>query len=120
MRLKLLQLLAAGLGTAGDAPAAARTNILRINSEDNRPYPGCSGDPLAQTPHLDRLAAQGGRCRRALKGAGWCIPRNPSPHETRPAAAVRRLVAGRRWLRLASGLTPEWWHRCGAGSAVRA
>jgi hypothetical protein len=43
--------------------ASERPNILRVTSEDNSPYLGCYGDPLAQTPHLDRLAEDGIRYR---------------------------------------------------------
>lgn len=34
-------------------------NILCIVSEDCPPKIGAYGDPVALTPHLDRLAAQG-------------------------------------------------------------
>lgn len=54
------------------AKAADRPNILWITSEDNSPYLGCYGDPLAVTPHLDRLAAQGVRYRRAFANAPVC------------------------------------------------
>jgi N-sulfoglucosamine sulfohydrolase len=51
---------------------ADRPNILWITSEDNSPYLGCYGDPLALTPNLDRLAAQGVRYRHALANAPVC------------------------------------------------
>ena len=54
------------------ADAAARPNILWITSEDNSPYLGCYGDPLAHTPHLDRLAAEGVRYRHAFANAPVC------------------------------------------------
>ncbi len=54
------------------AAAADRPNILWLTSEDNSPYLGCYGDPLAQTPHLDRLAAQGLRYRNAFANAPVC------------------------------------------------
>ncbi len=50
----------------------ARPNILWITSEDNSPYLGCYGDQLAQTPHLDRLAAEGVRYRFAFANAPVC------------------------------------------------
>ena len=69
-------LLAGGLAAAAaaaDSPgAAARPNILWITSEDNSPYLGCYGDPLAQTPHLDGLAAGGVRYRNAFANAPVC------------------------------------------------
>jgi arylsulfatase A-like enzyme len=52
--------------------AADRPNILWITSEDNSPYLGCYGDPQAQTPHLDRLAAEGVRYRHAFANAPVC------------------------------------------------
>jgi arylsulfatase A-like enzyme len=52
--------------------AADRPNILWITSEDNSPYLGCYGDALAQTPNLDRLAAQGLRYRRAFANGPVC------------------------------------------------
>jgi arylsulfatase A-like enzyme len=63
---------------AADAVAAVppdtadRPNILWITSEDNSPYLGCYGDPLAQTPHLDRLAAEGVRYRNAFANSPVC------------------------------------------------
>ena len=51
---------------------AERPNILWITSEDNSPYLGCYGDPLAQTPQLDRLASQGIRYRNAFANAPVC------------------------------------------------
>lgn len=54
------------------AAAAARPNILWITSEDNSPYLGCYGDPNAETPHLDRLAAEGVRYRHAFANAPVC------------------------------------------------
>ena len=35
-------------------------NLLYIHSDQHDPYvTGCYGDPLVQTPHLDRLASEG-------------------------------------------------------------
>jgi arylsulfatase A-like enzyme/lysophospholipase L1-like esterase len=41
------------------AAAADRPNILWLVSEDNNPLLGCHGEPLARTPALDKLAAEG-------------------------------------------------------------
>ena len=49
-----------------------RPNIVWITSEDNSPYLGCYGDELAQTPHLDELAATGVRYRNAFASAPVC------------------------------------------------
>lgn len=70
--LRMLPTLLLLAFTAFTACAAERPNILWITSEDNSPYLGCFGDPLAQTPNLDRLAAQGLRYRRAFANAPVC------------------------------------------------
>jgi N-sulfoglucosamine sulfohydrolase len=57
---------------AREMRAADRPNILWLTSEDNSPYLGCYGDDQAQTPHLDRLAAEGIRYRNAFANAPVC------------------------------------------------
>jgi arylsulfatase A-like enzyme len=54
-------LLAACTTVAAPASPASleRPNILWLVSEDNDPFLGCYGDPLAHTPTLDRLASKG-------------------------------------------------------------
>jgi N-sulfoglucosamine sulfohydrolase len=52
--------------------ADERPNVLWITSEDNSCYLGCYGDPNAETPHLDRLAAEGIRYRNAFANAPVC------------------------------------------------
>jgi len=49
-----------------------RPNILWLVSEDNGPYLGCYGDPLAQTPNLDRLAENGVRYTNAYATSPVC------------------------------------------------
>ena len=64
-------LILIGAPAAADAPT--RPNVLFISVDDLRPALGCYGDPLARTPHIDRLAA-GGRvflaayCQQAVCG----------------------------------------------------
>ena len=60
------------LGAAPVAASAARPNGLWLTSEDNGPFLCCYGDPHAQTPHLDRLATEGVRYRRAFANAPVC------------------------------------------------
>jgi N-sulfoglucosamine sulfohydrolase len=50
---------AAGAGALAGAAASARPNILYIIQEDIGPNHACDGEPLVQTPHVDRLASQG-------------------------------------------------------------
>src|SRR5437879_5414297 len=52
-------LLAALLVLATTTLGADRPNILWLVSEDNNPFLGCYGDPLAHTPTLDKLAKEG-------------------------------------------------------------
>jgi arylsulfatase A-like enzyme len=74
-RRALPQIILCGLlltGLAHGAASTARPNILWITSEDNSPYLGCYGDPNAETPNLDRLAAAGVRYRHAFANAPVC------------------------------------------------
>lgn len=59
------------------APPAARPtppNILLLVAEDLSPRIGAFGDPVARTPNLDRLAAEGTRFTRVFTTAGVCAP----------------------------------------------
>jgi len=51
-----------------------RMNVLFIISDDLNNFQGCYGDPLAQTPHLDRLAQRGVMFRRAYCAFPLCGP----------------------------------------------
>jgi arylsulfatase A-like enzyme len=64
--------LASSLALA--AQPQPRPNILWITCEDLSPVLGCYGDPLAKTPHLDRLATQSTRYTQAFSPASVCSP----------------------------------------------
>jgi arylsulfatase A-like enzyme len=49
-----------------------RPNILWILAEDISPNLACYGEPLVQTPHLDRMASEGARFTRAYCTAPVC------------------------------------------------
>lgn len=49
-------------------------NILWFSLEDTSPRFGCYGDPVARTPNLDWVAAEGRRYDRAFSVAGVCAP----------------------------------------------
>lgn len=51
-----------------------RPNFLVLVWEDVSPHFGCYGDPLARTPTIDRLAADGIRYDKAFAVSGVCAP----------------------------------------------
>ncbi|MCW2364591.1 arylsulfatase A-like enzyme [Sphingobium sp. B7D2B] len=70
----------AALATATGAQSAVRAtkgdlpNILWIVSEDNNPFIGAYGDPLAHTPVIDGLANEGILYRNVYSNAPVCAP----------------------------------------------
>jgi N-sulfoglucosamine sulfohydrolase len=66
----LLSARAAAAQTAGRA--ANRPNILYVIQEDIGPNHACYGEPLVQTPHLDRFASRGVRFTNTFTAAPVC------------------------------------------------
>jgi arylsulfatase A-like enzyme len=56
------------------AAADARNNVLFIISDDLNTLLGCYGDPLAKTPHIDRLASRGVLFQKAYCSFPLCGP----------------------------------------------
>ena len=54
--------------------AASQPNVLLITADDLGLQLSCYGDPIAQTPNLDRLAAQSVRFRTAYVSQASCSP----------------------------------------------
>lgn len=55
------------------------TNLIFILSDQhNRDVLGCYGDPVVQTPHLDRLASRGTRFTNAYANCPICVPSRAS------------------------------------------
>jgi arylsulfatase A-like enzyme len=53
----------------------ARPNILLITSDQQRwDAMGCAGNPVAQTPNMDRLAGEGVHFRQAISNCPVCVP----------------------------------------------
>jgi arylsulfatase A len=66
---------------AAEAPASAPRppNIIFILADDLALGDvGCYGQQLIQTPHLDRMAAEGMRCTQAYSGTSVCSPSRSS------------------------------------------
>ena len=51
-----------------------RPNVVWVSFEDCSPRFGCYGDPVARTPNLDRLAAEGALWTKAFTTAPVCAP----------------------------------------------
>lgn len=59
---------------SSDSNTVDPPNILWIVSEDNGPFIGCYGDPLATTPNIDKLATEGVLYENAFANAPVCAP----------------------------------------------
>jgi len=70
----LVACLAGAAGPAAAAEPAARPNLLLLVAEDLGPRIHAFGDPVAVTPSIDRLAAEGVRYPNAFTTAGVCAP----------------------------------------------
>lgn len=73
--IRMLGMIAWGLSLL---QTQARPNILLITTDDQGLQAGCYGDPLARTPNLDRLAAEGVRFTHAYVTQASCSPSRSS------------------------------------------
>ena len=74
LTLSLIAVMTAATLAPQFAPAAGRPNVLFIAVDDMRPQLGCYGDPLACTPHMDKLASGGLLFNRAYCQQALCSP----------------------------------------------
>jgi len=56
----------------------AHNLLVIVSDEQASRYMGCSGHPIVQTPHLDRLAARGTRFANAYTNCPICVPARAS------------------------------------------
>ena len=79
-----------GFAHAAEATKSGKPNILFLLSDDHSyPYLGCYGNKDVQTPHLDRLAAEGIRFDRMFVGCPQCVPSRATLMTGRSAVAIR-------------------------------
>lgn len=81
LNLLLGLVIAAALAMAATPPArsgARPKNVVLIVGDDHGRQLGCYGDPIAQTPNLDRLAAEGTRFDNAFCTTPSCSPSRAS------------------------------------------
>ena len=102
----LLFVGAALVPTAPAAETTRRPNVLFIAVDDLSTRIGCYGDPIAQTPNLDRLARQGIRFERAYCQFPLCNPTRVSlllgryPTTTETIDFAKPALLGRDWVTL--------------------
>ena len=82
------------------APAATRPNVILFIADDiSWDDLGCTGNPAARTPHIDRLAAHGRRFDAAYLTASSCSPSRSSivtgryPHNNGRASELHQPIA---------------------------
>ncbi len=74
MQLPILCLMASCLLSSAYVAADQRPNVLLIMVDDLKPALGCYGDPIANTPNIDALAARGMRFDLAYCNQAVCAP----------------------------------------------
>lgn len=90
----------AGLCARAAASAATRPNVILFIADDvSWDDLGCTGNPSARTPHIDRLAAHGRRFDAAYLVASSCSPSRSSivtgryPHNNGRASELHQPIA---------------------------
>ncbi len=78
LRVSLLFLLLCVVASSGEVYSADKPNILFIAVDDLRPELGCYGSPIAVSPSLDALAADGLLFDRAYCQQAICRPSRAS------------------------------------------
>ncbi len=66
------------IGCKDKQKSGVKPNILFVSIDDLRPTLGVYGDPIAITPHIDQLAAEGMTFRQTFTQAAVCAPSRAS------------------------------------------
>ncbi|MBI3942471.1 MAG: sulfatase-like hydrolase/transferase [Chloroflexi bacterium] len=102
-----------------DTEDPQRLNILLITSEDNGPHFGCYGDPIADTPHVDRLAREGAFFEHAYVTQAVCSPSRASiltglyPHQNGQIGLATHAYTMHRAFPSLPGLSKDAGYRTG-------
>lgn len=99
--------------------AERRPNVLFLVVDDLNCRIGCYGDPIAQTPHIDRLAQRGVRFERAYCNYPVCNPSRSSVLSGRYPTTTG-VLDNRTWLMLEDGhpTLPRLFEKQGYASAL--
>jgi len=107
--MKLIRLFLFALATTFSAQAA-QPNILWFVVDDMSPHFSCYGETAVQTPHVDRLAAEGTRFTRAYVTAPVCSTCRSAlitgMYQTTIGAHHHRSGRGELKIHLPDGVTP--------------
>lgn len=110
MKTALIGILSLLVGGAGIVSASDRPNLLWIVVDDMSANFSCYGETLIQTPHVDRLAAEGTRFANAFVTAPVCSPCRSAlitgMYQTSIGAHQHRSGRGAEKIRLPEGVTP--------------
>lgn len=105
LRMLLVSTLAAGIAaTAYAASEPPLPNILLLVAEDLSPRVGAWADGTAQTPNLDKLAAQSVRYTSTFTAAGVCAPSRAAL-----IMGVHQISFGAQHMRASTGPLGEYY-----------
>jgi arylsulfatase A-like enzyme len=110
LKRRWILVLLASLAVSGVAAAGSRPNIVWIIVEDMSAHFGCYGETAIQTPHVDRLAAQGVKFTHTVITAPVCSAARSAlvtgMYQTAIGAHQHRSGRGTLKIHLPAGVVP--------------